>query len=98
MTVTMPIARMMVYLDSIGLRANAIDMSLEVLLEKIVTNEGSNPAGWEHPRKFNRNSIALAALQATLAKAGQGASIVEDDPVYASTAGLVYIVLMIVAL
>jgi hypothetical protein len=39
---------------------------------------------WEHPKRFNRNTIALAALQATLATAHTGSPTVLPDSVCAA--------------
>lgn len=88
-TVTMPLARIMVFLD--GLMDNrdrikqlglveALDIIDEALKRTDPHYKGDRPPiEWKHPMRFNRNSIALAALQTTLAVAGQGAQVIEDD-------------------
>lgn len=57
-------------------------MSLCEVLKRIAEKLGEDPE-WK-PRS-NRNTIALAALHATLCRAPQGSSIVEDDVSYVHT-------------
>jgi hypothetical protein len=87
-TVTMPHARLMVCLDALVDDIRMVEeMDLPTVCQTIHEAFQNNPL-WEHPKKFNRNTIALAALQATLATADKGDSTVMADHMYATTCTL----------